>query len=558
MGFRLKAMTTASLGIAVVVVAAACSSSGSSSPGATGSASIKAGQPKSGGSITVLESKGYAGDWAAGLDPATDTSAIPNQDMMEAIYGQLFELGANGQAIPDLATSYSFSPNAKDVTITLRQGVKFSDGTPFNAQAVLFNWNRDFGPLAQKAGISLNWNVARVDPKNRTSVPVNGAIVATGPYTLVVHQLMPNAAFVNQLYDTIATWIASPTAIQKAGSESAFAKAPVGAGPFTVVSASPSSQLVVKKNPTYWETGRPYLDGITFKTVGGDQAALEAMLAGQAQVYGGLGETALIKQATQHFQVLDMPGTSPYDLQLNTAVPPFNDPKARQAIYAATNFAPILAHVFGNRYPVVQGFTGPGGICYQQYVPGYQGYDPNLAKQLVQQSALKNTTIQLGTINFSPVALNTQQALATEWAAVGIKTSLASWNLTGLVQAFMKNGGKSWQSMIQTAGSFDPADFFGVYFRFGSFSPFSGVHDPKVDAMINSAQGTTDMSKRCQFYNQAQEYLAKNYLGPFFFSLNPTTVSAKGVAGPGLSSPLPAVAVTPTIPWESAYYNPTS
>src|SRR6516225_7494261 len=90
MGFRLKAMTTASLGVAVTVIAAACSSSGSSSPGATGSASIKAGQPKSGGSITVLESKGYAGDWAAGLDPATDTSAIPNQDMMEAIYGQLF------------------------------------------------------------------------------------------------------------------------------------------------------------------------------------------------------------------------------------------------------------------------------------------------------------------------------------------------------------------------------------------------------------------------------------------------------------------------------------
>jgi peptide/nickel transport system substrate-binding protein len=282
------------------------------------------------------------------------------------------------------------------------------------------------------------------------------------------------------------------------------------------------------------------------------------MLAGEAQVYGGLGETALIKQASQHFQVLDMPGTSPYDLQLNTAVPPFNDPKARQAIYAATNFAPILQHVFGNRYPVVQGFTGPGGICYQQYVPGYQGYNPTLAKQLVQQSALKNTTVQLGTINFSPVALDTQQALATEWAAVGIKTTLASWNLTGLIQAFMKNGGKAWQSMIQTAGAFDPAAGIGVAFRFSSFSPFSGVHDPKLDTMLNQAKGYTDLSKRCTTYNQAQEYIAKNYYGPFYFSLNPTTVSAKGVAGPGLSSPLPAVAVTPTIPWESTYYNPSS
>src|SRR5262249_10853137 len=196
MGFRLKAITTASLGIAVVVVAAACSSSSSSGPRPSSSVTSIA-PVKQGGSITVLESKGYAGDYPAGLDPATDASSIPNQDMMEAIYGQLFELGANGQAIPDLATGYTFSPDAKDVTITLRQGVKFSDGTPFNAQAVLFNWNRDFGPLVAKSGApALRRNVARVDPKNPTSAPVKGAFVATGPYTIVVHQVSPNTGLI--------------------------------------------------------------------------------------------------------------------------------------------------------------------------------------------------------------------------------------------------------------------------------------------------------------------------------------------------------------------------
>ena len=112
-------------------------------------------------------------------------------------------------------------------------------------------------------------------------------------------------------------------------------------------------------------------------------------------------------------------GTSPYDLQLNTAVPPFNNPKARQAIYAATNFAPILQHLFGGRYPIVQGFTGPGGICYQQYVPGYQGYDPTLAKQLIQQTGLDKATIQLGTIALS-TAQESMQALATQWEAFGL------------------------------------------------------------------------------------------------------------------------------------------
>ena len=62
-----------------------------------------------------------------------------------AIYGQLFELGTGGQIVPDLATSYSFSPDAKTVTINIRQGVTFTDGTPFNAQAVAYNWSGTSG-----------------------------------------------------------------------------------------------------------------------------------------------------------------------------------------------------------------------------------------------------------------------------------------------------------------------------------------------------------------------------------------------------------------------------
>src|SRR6201997_2830499 len=137
MGSRLGSLGRASVCIAVIVVAAACSSgggsTGSTSPTSTSGTTIQGSQPKHGGSITVLEGKGYSGDWPYGLDPATNTDAIPNQDMMEAIYGQLFMLGPGGKVQPDLATSYTFSPDAKDVTIILRQGVKFSDGTPFNA-----------------------------------------------------------------------------------------------------------------------------------------------------------------------------------------------------------------------------------------------------------------------------------------------------------------------------------------------------------------------------------------------------------------------------------------
>ena len=545
---------------ALVLSAAACSSS-SSSPGAAGppSSSASSAPLKTGGAITVLESSGYSGAWST-LDPAENKEGAATQDFMTAIYGQLFELGSGGKIIPDLATGYTFSPDAKTVTVTLRQGVKFTDGTPFNAQAVAYNWNRDLGPTAIKNGLNPPWLVAEQKPPKGsppgTAEPaLPGDVQVTGPYTIVVHQIAPNGAFIDQLFDSIPNWIASPTALQKEGAS--FGSNPVGAGPFVVASNTPNNELIVKKNPNYWQAGHPLLDQITFKTVGSDEAAYEAMLAGEGQVYEDMSTTQLINESASHFTVDNNLGTSPYDLQLNTAVPPFNNPKARQAIYAATNFAPILQHLFGGRYPITESFTGPGGICYEQNVPGYQGYDPTLAKQLIQESGLNNVTIQLGTIALS-TAQESMQALATEWEALGLKVKVSSWPLSGLIAAFEANGGKSWESMVQTAGAYDPAGGVGVGFRFTSQSPFSGVHDPKLDTLLNQAQGSTSLSTRCGFYNQAAAYIAKNFYGPFYFTFSPANISVHGVSGPGLTTPLASVAVVPTIPWEDVYYNPAS
>jgi len=547
----------------VLTTAAACSSGGSSSPGATPSngsstSPSSTAAPVAGGSITVLESSGYAGAWTT-LDPAENKEGAATQDFMTAIYGQLFELGTGGKIIPDLATGYTFSPDAKTVTITLRQGVKFTDGTPFNAQAVYSNWMRDLGPIGIKNGLNPPWLVAmqkapKGSPPGTAEPALPSAITVTGPYTIVVHQIAPNGAFIDQLFDSIPNWIASPTALQKEGAS--FGQNPVGAGPFEVATNTPNDELVVKKNPGYWQTGHPYLDQITFKTVGSDEAAYEAMLANEGQVYEDMSTTQLINESQSHFTVDNNLGTSPYDLQLNTAVPPFNNPKARQAIYAATNFAPILQHLFGSRYPTTESFTGPGGICYEQNVPGYQGYDPTLAKQLIQQSGLNKVTIQLGTIAIS-TAQESMQALATEWEQIGLKVNEQSWPLSGLISAFEANGGKSWESMVQTAGAYDPAGGVGVGFRFTSGSPFSGVHDPKLDTLLGEAQGSTNLATRCGFYDQAAECIARNYYGPFYFTFSPANISVHGVSGPGLTTPLASVAVVPTIPWEDVSYNPS-
>ncbi len=534
-----------------LTAAAACSSGGSGGAGPTpltSNTSAKVAGPVSGGTLTVLEGKGFSGDWPLGLDPATNTTGSADQDYYNAVFGQLFELGENGKLIYDLATGATPSNGGKTWTITLRKGVQFSDGTPFNADAVLWNWNRD---LLSPCTCAPAWTIARASTKPGAA-PAKGTLTKIDNYTIKVNLAAPDGAFINQMFDSIPNWIASPTSFQKMG-EKKFAELPVGAGPFITVSDTFSNQIVFKKNPHYWQPGRPYLDNLIFKSVGSDEAAYEALLAGQGQVYTDMSTPALLKESAAKFNVLNQLGTSPYDLQLNTKIPPFNNIKARQAIYAATNFAPILKNIFANAYPAVQGFTGPGGICYSPNVSGYQGYNLALAKQLVKESGLDKASIQLGTIS-NQVAQDTTAALKSEWAAAGISNvSIASWDLNGLIQAFL--GGK-WQAMIQTAGSYDPAAGVGVGFRFLSTSPFSGVHDPALDKMLMQAQSTTDQASRCGIYNQAASYIAKNYYGPFYFAFAPANVSIKGVGGPGLSTPLPAVVVTPTVLWEDVYYNP--
>jgi peptide/nickel transport system substrate-binding protein len=538
---RLGIRALAAVGVIAAIAAVSGCGGGGTSNGAAGGAttggvagvqttSSASGPLQHGGAITVAEGSGFAGAWPSGLDPATNTNGAADQSYMSSIYGQLFELREGGKVVPDLATGWKISDGGKTVSIFLRKGVKFSDGTPFNAAAVVWNVQRD---LKSACTCKPTWPLDKKTP-----------ITTPNANTVEFHLTQPYGAFIASLFDSNVSWIASPTAFKKMGAK-AFSLRPVGAGPFTVVSNTPSSVLVLKRNPSYWQQGRPYLDKLTFKSVSGDESALEAMQAGQVQAYENLSTPSLADQARKNGLVVTQQlGTSPYDIQLNTKIPPFDNPKARLAIYYATDTNAIVQHIFNNMYPVTQGFTGPGGLFYSPKVPGYPTYDPAKAKQLVKQ--LGGLTINLGTINVL-VATQTITALQQMWQAAGMKVTIKSYDLLPLIQQFQRG---KWQAMLQTVGAWDPAAGVGVMFRFSSQSPFSGVHDPKLDALLGKAAATLDQGKRKQLYDQAAKYMAVHAYGPNLFAFAPANVASKNVAGPGLTTKLPAVVVTPTIPWE--------
>ena len=519
-----------------LMIAAACAAIAAygASWATTSSAStakVAASGAGSGGSLTALLDASFEGAWPTGIDPATDTNGLANQDLMTAVYGDLFQLGPNGKIIDDLATGYKFSNGGDALNITVRNGVKFTNGDPFTAAMVARNIIRD---LASPCTCSPSSDWTTINKSNP---------VTTAGDVVTVHFTAPYGAALNTFFASNINWIADLNAEQSMG-ESAFQNTPVGAGPFTVVSDTPNVEAVLKRNPHYWQAGYPKLQNLTFKVVANDEAALEAMKAGQGQVYVDASDPPILAEAAKTYDVVQEKSTSPYDIQFNESAPPFNNKLAREALYYATNSKQLVAKLFNNKYPLTQSFTAPGGLFYEPVVPGYLGYNLAKAKALVKQ--LGGLNVSLGTIAVT-TAVESTDAIAAQWEQAGVNVTVSDFPLTGLIQAFVSG---KWQAMLQTAGAWDPAIGTGVGFRFDSHSPFTGVHDPKLDALLEGAAGALKPAARKKDYAAAAAYIAQQADGPFLFSFAPDQIFAKNVTGPGLSTPLPAVAVSATVLWQ--------
>ncbi|TQM76736.1 peptide/nickel transport system substrate-binding protein [Thermopolyspora flexuosa] len=521
--------------LAALLGVAACSNQGASTTGS--SAAVES--PRQGGEITVLEDSAFAGSWPTGLDPASNTTGGANIAMMQAIYGGLFLVranddGSNARVEPHQAESYELLDGGKTVKIKIRDGIKFSDGTPLDAEAVRFNFERN---LNANCTCKPTWPLAEKDP-----------ITVEEPNTVVLRFSEPYGAVINSFPVSNVNWIVSPTALKEMGEEK-FRVTPVGAGPFKVVSNKLSSELVLERNPNYFKQGLPYLDKLTFKSIGGDQAAYTALLSGQAHAYEGMNTVPLLEQAEANdkLTVTLQPPTSPYVIQLNTQIEPFNDKKAREAIYYATNFQAIADGVFKGKYPVSQSFTASGGLFHKETVPGYRTYDLEKAKQLVQE--LGGMKIKLGTIS-NYVAKQVVTALQTQWREAGIEVEIVDHQLATLIKEFQTN---KWQAMLQTAGAWDPASGVGVGFRFTSTSPYSGIKDPKIDELVRKASATIDQAERERLYTELGQYISDNAYAPFGLAFAPGNVVVKGVYGPGLTTKIPPLMVNTGVIWDEVW-----
>jgi peptide/nickel transport system substrate-binding protein len=462
--------------------------------------------PKHGGTLTYL----YVGGTWPGFDPTIDPVANEYQEL-NAILGQLFELGAHGTVVPDLATGYTISNKGLTYDIDIRHDVKFTDGSSFDAAAVAWNWNRDLASSACTCQV--------------TFAAIKLPVTAIGKYTVQVNLSSLFSPLIPDILGSGLNWVESEQSFLAKGAATSR-QDPIGAGPFEIVSNAASAKLVLTKNPHYWEKGHPYLDGITILSTSTDQADFSALVSGQAN-YTTFATTSLVQQAehTSGLNVHKIPATFTEFVRYNENAPPFNNPIAREAILYATDPKALVDALYSGLYPVAENETAPGMLFYEKTVPGYDTYDLAKAQALVQQ--LGGLTVNLRTTFNTPGQIQETSALEAMWSAAGIKTNIIVEGI-GTTIAVQMSGG--WQAI--DAGFVcqpDPSSCLGI--NFASTGILTGVHDPTLDGLINQSVQYSSLTTRQRIYDKIYALLAKNADADFLYSTTGHIITASNVEG---------------------------
>ncbi len=290
--------------------------------------------------------------------------------MVAPVIETLLRVDKTGKVIPWLATGFKEDPKAKTITLTLRKGIKFHDGTDFNAEAV--KWNLEQARDAKLTG-SLEFKaIDRVDD-----------------YTVRIN-LDDWDSTVTANLTQYAGMMISPTAAKKNGPDWAAAH-PVGTGPFEFVSWEKDIRAVFKKFPNYWQKGKPYLDEIVWIPIADSNTRFMSFKAGELDAQVTMDLKHLEEAKKLGYPVSSSGGSGAIGFVFDSANPksPFADIRVRQAVQYAIDPQAIAKGVLYGQVEPTNQWSYKGHWSYNPSVVGYP-YNPAKAKALLKQAGFPN------------------------------------------------------------------------------------------------------------------------------------------------------------------------
>ncbi len=365
----------------------ACAPSGTSSgpagggaQGQTQSASQTAAQTGScvGGQKggTLVMGRGSDSD---GFDPPGESSG-ESIKILDNLYNGLVKALPSGEVGPDLAASWTISPDGLVYTFTLRKDVKFHDGTDFNAEAVKFSFDRPFNKEdpAYFAGMSQATGFTFADVKS---------VDVVDPYTARITLKQINVAFLNNLATGVA-YVVSPTAVKKLGKE--FRNNPVGTGPFKFVRWTRNQDIELVRNENYFLKNCPWVDKLIFRVIPDNTVRIQELKTGAIHVADSLAPTdvAAIK-ADSNLKIFQQPAPIVAQMNFRLQKDPWKDPKVREAVSHAIDKVSLTRGLYGDTASPAYGPLLPGLVGFD---PAFrsQAYDVARAKQLLTEAGFPN------------------------------------------------------------------------------------------------------------------------------------------------------------------------
>ncbi|SDN65762.1 glutathione ABC transporter substrate-binding protein GsiB [Polaromonas sp. JS666] len=453
-----------------------------------------------------------------------DANDTLSQAMAKSFYQGLYGFDKDMKMVPVLAESHTVSKDGLVYTFKLKSGIKFHDGTPFNAEAVKVNFDRVTNPDNKLKRYNLYKNIAKTEAVDASTVRV----------TLKE----PFSPFINTLAHPSGVMI-SPAALAKYGSKG-IAQNPVGTGPFKFVEWKATDYLKVAKWEGYWKKGYPKVDSITWRPVVDNNTRAAMMQTNEAHfAFPMPPETVESLSKKPSLEVTSAPSIIHRYLSMNTLQKPFDNPKVREAINYAINKEALVKVAFSGYAIPAEGVV-PHGVEYAAKL-GPWPYNPAKARELLKEAGYPNgfESTLWSAYNYT-TAQKVIQFVQQQLAQVGIKVQVQALEAGQRVErvesaqdpatAPVRMYYVGWSSSTGEADwalrpllaseSLPPKMFNTAYYK-----------NAEVDADIAKALVTTSGAEKAKLYTDAQQRIWKDAPWAFLVTERLLSVRARNLAG---------------------------
>jgi ABC-type transport system substrate-binding protein len=445
------------------------------------------------------------------VDPMTGRN-LTDFDVLYAVFDALIDFEPKTLELkPGLAKSWKFT-DPKTLVLDLVEGVKFHDGTEFDAEVVKFNLERY--KTDQRSNVKAD--IGSVD-----SVEVNGK----NQVTLKLNK--PNAGLPNILTNRVGLMV-SPKSIKDAAGGNVD-RTPVGTGPFKFVSWQDNDSFVLVRNDSYWKPGLPYLDGINIKIINELNTIVRAVVAGEADLGINLqAPQKAVADRSPSIVAMASPSLVLYGAFLNYGRPPLDNVKVRQALNYAINRDEINKIVaVGLGQPSSAVLPKEHWAC-DPTTQNFYAYDPEKAKKLLAEAGHPDG-VEIESFGWADqLAMQRQEVIISQLAKVGIKVKLTGLAPQQAVQAYMVE--KKGSMFISPSSAYpDPSQLYEALFGKGSLRNPSGVELPGFRELLDATMEAPDQAKRKEAFVKLQRFVSEQALQMVQFISPAVHVASKKV-----------------------------